>query len=351
MKLHRLPLFAVAVAAAIAQLHAQTTVATDPVGFVTVGVAAGDGTTKKNTLFSLPLLEVDPSLAGQTSGVITSVTSNTISNANAGWTAGDLTKAASPNLIMITSGTAKGRMFLIASSPANNTATTLTVSTVDAQIDLTTLGIVAGTDTYKIFACDTLGSFFGTPASSGVLGGANVKSADSVVIVMNGISSTYFYNTLLNRWTKSAFGNPDATNTPLLPYYGIQYQRLGSSALSFVITGSVPTIERRVAIKSNGTTLLSQYWPVESTLSGLGLQNMSGWRSASQAKDADTVALISGGTSSVYWYTGSNWKKNAFGNPISDGVVVPIGTSIQISRKSGDLTGSTTLSQLVPYSL
>ncbi len=332
------------------QAQTNTTATTDPVGFVTVNVTAGDGTTKKNTLFSLPLLEVDSSLAGQSAGIITGVSSNTISNSNAGWTAGALSAAATPYLIQITSGSAKGRMFLISSATAN-TSTTVTVSATDASVDLTALGIVIGTDTYRIFSCDTLGSFFGTPASSGILGGANIKAADSVAVVLNGVSSTYYYNTSLNRWTKSAFGNPDATNTPLLPYYGIQYQRLGNTPLSFVITGAVPTIDRKVAVKNNGVTILSQYWPVESTLSALGLQNMSGWKSAAAAKDADTVTLISSGTSSIYWFNGTNWKKNAFGSPISDGVVIPVGTSIQISRKSGDTTGSTMLTQLVPYSL
>ncbi len=341
---------------AISGLHAQTTATTDPVGFVTVNVIAGTGVAKKSTLFSLPLLETDSALAGQVSGVITGVTANTISNSNAGWTAGALSQAATPYLIMITSGTAKGRMFLI-SSTAANTATTVTVSGTDtAQVsDLTTLGIVVGTDTYRIFSCDTLASFFGTPAQSGVLGGANTKNADTVLITVNGTASIYYYDTAKGRWTKSAFGSPDASNTPLLPYYGLEYQRLGDTALSFVVTGAVPTTQRQVSIKNSGSTVLSQYWPVESTLSTIGIpsgfQNpATDWTSGANAKVADTVLIKTAGTTSTYYYDGTNWRKSAFGSPISDSVVIPVGSSVEISKR-GSATGYATLTQAVPYTL
>jgi len=87
MKLYRFPLCAAVALAVVSPLNAQTTATTDPVGFVTVGITAGTGSAKKNTLFSVPLLEAE-SISGQVSGVITGVSSNSISNTNAGWTAG-----------------------------------------------------------------------------------------------------------------------------------------------------------------------------------------------------------------------------------------------------------------------
>ena len=36
-----------------------TTATTEPVGFVTVGITAGTGTAKRNTLFSVPLMETE----------------------------------------------------------------------------------------------------------------------------------------------------------------------------------------------------------------------------------------------------------------------------------------------------
>lgn len=340
--------------------QAQETATTDPVGFVTVGITAGTGTAKRNTLFSVPLLETE-SIIGQVAGTITGVTANTISNSNAGWEPGALSNPSTPYLLQITSGVAEGRMFLISSGSATagsiggaaNTTTTVMVSSIDsAQTDLTTLGIVAGTDTYKIYACDTLSSFFGTPSSSGVLGGANVNSADSITIVLNGSASTYWYNTAVtpNRWSRSGPGSVDSSNVALLPNYGIQYGRLGNTALSFTITGQVPTVAREVSIKNSGTTLLSQYWPVSSTLASLGLQALPNWTAGSTAATSDTVILTSGGSASTYFNNGTNWLRVAPGSPVSDTTEIPIGSSIQIGQK-GSEAGYTTLTQQVPYNL
>ena len=342
--------------AALAQQPATAT--TDPVGFVTVGIAAGTGTAKKTTLFSLPLLETE-SINGQVAGTITGVTANTISNANANWTPGQLSQPATPYLIQITSGAAVGRMFLISASAATagaiagtaNTATTVTVSSIDTtQVNLSNLGIVTGTDTYRIYPCDTLGSFFGTPESTGIRGGTNAANADTVVLVVNGISDTYFFNTANKSWARVAFGSPASGNVPLLPYYGLLYARLADTPLSFVITGNVPTKRRTVSIKNSGTILLAQYWPANSTLASLGLNNIPGWRSGANASLADTVVLTSNGAASTYFHDGVNWKRVAFGNPPSNDSPIPLGSTVMITRK-GTEAGFGNLSQNPPYDL
>lgn len=340
--------------------NGQTTATTDPVGYVTVGITAGTGTTKRNTLFSVPLMETEE-ITGQVAGTITGVTANTISNSNAGWTPGELSQPATPYLMQITSGAAEGRLFLVSSSAGTggavagtaNTATTVTVSSLDAaQVNLTTLGIVAGTDTYKIYACDTLSSFFGTPETTGIVGGSSTSSADTVAVVLNGAVQTYWYNTAAtpNRWSRVGPGSPDSSNVALVPNYGVQYGRIGSSALSFVVTGQVPTISREVEVKNSGTTLLSSFWPVESTLSQLGLQALPGWVAAATAAASDTVVLTSGGTASTYWYNGTNWRRVGPGSPISDTTVINLGTAIQVGKK-GTTAGYTALNQAVPYDL
>jgi len=349
-----------ALSLAVPTVSAQETATTDPVGFVTVGVAAGTGSAKRNTLFSLPLLETE-SITGQVAGTITGVTANSISNSNAGWTAGALSNPATPYLIMITSGPAEGRMFLIASSSnaggaivgTANTANTVTVSSVDsAQVDLTSLGIRTGTDTYRIFPCDTLSSFFGTPASTGIQGGNLAANADVITVVFNGSSANYFYNTGVtpNRWSRVAFGSPDSSNVPLLPYYGVQYARLPASPLSFVITGSVPTKARVVGVKNSGTTLLAQYWPADSTLQSLGLNTLAGWLSGPNASLADTVVLTSGGSANSFFYDGTNWRRVGFGNPLANSTVIGVGTTVQIVRK-GVTSGFGSLTQNPPYTL
>jgi len=334
----------------------EATATTDPVGFVTVGISAGTGTAKRNTLFSVPLLEAE-SIQGQSAGTITGITASSISNSNAGWAPGALSQPESPYLIQITSGAAEGRMFLIASSAATggalpgtaNSATTVSISSADtAQVDLTTLGIVAGTDTYKIYACDTLSSFFGTPATTGVLGGANVATADSVVAVVNGTASSFFYSTTNNRWSRAVLGTPDASNVALVPYSGVQYSRLPSTPLSFVVTGAVPTVPRQMAVKNSGTTLISQFWPTDSTLSTSNLHTVV--NSGASAAVADTVVLTSGGNVTTYFFDGTNWRRVVLGSPIADTTPIPVGTTVQIVRK-GDAGGFTLLSQPVPYNL
>lgn len=362
MKTLRLPLAALTASAlALSAMPSQaTTATTDPVGFVTVEIAAGTGTAKRNTLFSIPLQETD-SITGQAAGIITAVTANTLSNANAGWAPGELSHPATPYLIQVTSGAATGRMFLIASSAttggaiagAANTASTVTVSSLDtAQVDLTALGIQAGTDTYKIYACDTLSSFFGAPATTGIAGGASSADADTVTIVLNGTPATFWYNTSVNpqRWSRVGPGSPDASNVALLPNYGVQYGRLPATPLSFVITGQVPTVDRSVAIKNSGATVLSQYWPVESTLASLGLQSLPGWLSGASAAVADTVVVTSGGSATTFYYDGSDWRRVGPGSPISNTNVIGIGTSLRIDKK-GNAAGFSALNQEVPYNL
>ena len=333
-----------------------TTATTAPVGFVTVGITAGTGSVKKNTLFSVPLMETEE-INGQVAGTITGVTANTISNSNAGWTPGALSQPATPFLIQITSGAAVGRLFLISSSANTggaiagtaNTGTTATVSSIDAaQVDLTTLGISVGSDTYKIFACDTLSSFFGTPATSGVQGGTSASNADTIVVVVNGATSTYFYNTNSVRWSRVFTGSPDASNVPLLPYFGIQYSRLANTALSFVVTGAVPVENRQVAIKNSGTTLLSQFWPVDSTLQSSGLSTVV--TAGATASVADTIVLTANGAALTYFYDGTNWRRVFTGSPIANTTAIPVGTTVQVVRK-GSTAGFSTLTQSVPYSL
>jgi hypothetical protein len=347
-------------AAPVALAQEPATATTDPVGFVTVGVAGGTGTAKRNTLFSLPLLETE-SIDGQVAGTITGVTANTISNASANWTPGQLSQPSAPYLIQITSGVAEGRMFLISSSVATagailgeaNTATTVTVSSIDAtQVNLSNLGIETGTDTYRIYPCDTLGSFFGTPQSTGVQGGTSAATADTVTIVVNGAAANYFYNTGVtpNRWSRVAFGSPASDNVPLLPYYGVQYARLPATPLSFVITGSVPTKARTVAVKNSGITLLAQYWPANSTLSSLGLDKLPQWQSGASASVADTIVLTSGGVVNSYFFDGTNWRRVAFLNPVSNDVEVGVGSTIMINKK-GTTAGYGSLTQAPPYNL
>lgn len=343
-----------ALAVPLSESPAQTA-STVPVGVVHTSIPAGTGSVKKTSLISLPLLET-ATLNGKSVGRFSGVTSTTFSDSSAGWTPGELSTVAEPKLLLITSGAAEGHMFLISTAPASqNTATTATISTADSTVvDLTSLGILTGAsgDTYRILNCDTLASLFGTPETTGVLGGTSANTADSVIIVVNGSASTYYYKSdaTPNRWTKVAPGNPDASATPVLPYYGIQYSRLGSSSIELTVTGDIPANPKKTFVKNSGTTFLAQYWPVDSTLASTGISSLQGWVSGTSTTVADTVIITSNGSASTYWFDGTNWRKAAPGNPISNTTVIPTCSTISMVKK-GSASGYSILGQSLPYTL
>jgi hypothetical protein len=323
------------------------TATTDTVGFVTLNITTGTGSVRKSTLISAPLLDT-ASINGSVTGNITGVTATTMTCSTANWTAGALSQAAAPYLIQITSGNATGHMFLI-STTTPNTSTTVTVNSDDQKTtpSLTALGIAAGA-AFKIIPCDTLSSFFGTPASTGFQGGTSAASADNVVMVVNGISSTYYYNTSLNRWAKNAIGNPDSSNVPIRPYAGMEYRRLSTAPLAFTVTGSVPSISRKTYIKNSGVTLLARYWPQDTTLSASGLKtNLASIWTTGTATTGDTVTITSNGTSNTYYHNGTNWV-HSLSNANSDAVVISSGSSLMINQR-GAAASSTILTETSPY--
>lgn len=346
--------------AAVMAGNAQT-VSSEPVGYVTVKIIAGTGTAKKLSYVSLPLLEKDLPITGKTRGTLTGVTSTTLIDSTAGWTAGALSAPATPYLIAITSGTASGRIFHIASnattggavgaSASANTATSVTISTLDTGSgisDLVAAGVAAG-DSYEIYGCDTLSSALGSPSPTGVLSGSSATVADSVVIVANGTASTYFHNG--TRWTRVFAGNPDASNVPLLPNHGFSYSRIGATDITLTPIGSVPTLARKVQIKNAGLTLLSTYYPADTTLASLGLQSTPGWTGNASSALADKVVLVSStGSASTYWYNGTGWRRVFAGNPAADSTVIPVGAMVYIN-KVGATAGFSTFTQALPYTL
>ncbi|PTX93479.1 TIGR02597 family protein [Spartobacteria bacterium LR76] len=329
--------------------------ATIPSGMVSISIPAGTGAVKKTSLISLPLLET-AALDGKSVGRFTGVTSTTFSDTSADWTPGELSNVAEPKLLLITSGAAEGYIFLISTAATSqNTATSATISADDSVVaDLTSLGIRTGEsgDTYRILNCDTLASLFGTPETSGVLGGTSPTTADSIILVVNGITSTYYYKTDVtpNRWTKLAWGNPDASNTPVPPYYGIQYGRLGSTSIGLTVRGDIPSNPRKAFVKNSGTTFLAQFWPVDSTLGSTAISSLPGWFSGPSPNTADTVIITSNGVTSTFWFDGTNWRKLAFGSPISDTALIPVGSTLSLVKK-GTVPGSSMLSQNLPYTL
>lgn len=307
---------------------------TDPVGFITLNITPSpNGTTRALTLLSAPLLsnatkadQVTP-IDGASVGALTSFSSNTLVNAAAAWTAGELSQAATPKVLKILSGAAEGRTFLLSSTVAN-TATTVTLDATETT-NLTTIGLAAG-DRYQIYDCDTLASFFGDAA--GIVKNNNPDLADQILVLIGGTWNTYFYHTTNNRWTRRAFGSPNATNQALKPEVGLIFSRIGSQTLALNITGSVSMTKRSDPIRGTGLTMLGSNWPVDATLMDSGIQSTPGWTSNSNVNLADQVMLLIGGTWNTYWFDGTNWKRRAFGSPVSNTQVIAAGSAVLVSK-------------------
>lgn len=322
-------------------------VVTDPVGFIQVATNPGTGSARALTVLSFPLLNTT-NVTGASSGKIDAVSANTLTCSAANWAAGELSQATKPKLIRITSGAAVGRTFLISTS-ATNTSITLTLASSETT-DLTTLGIVTGTngDSFKIYDCATLGSLFGTPATFAFVGNANPDLADNVLLLISGTWSTFYYNTTLNRWTRRSFGNPDATNQAVKPDTAILFSSIGTSSLTLVATGTVPTTSIKNVISKSGLTFLGNNWPTDVTLFNSGIQSIPGWQANANVNNADQVLLLVNGTWSTFYWDGTNWRRRSFGNPVSNTQLIPAGAGIILSKVSATASDSL-LTQTPPY--
>lgn len=324
-------------------------VTTVPVGAVTTTIAAGTGSSRTVTVLSFPLIDT-PLAAGQVVGKITGVSTNSLTNTNASWTAGALSVAASPYLIQITSGTAKGRTFLVSTSNAN-TSDTLTIDSEESGlVDLTTLGIVTGSsgDGYRLIPCDTLSSILGTPATTGVQGGTTSATSDIALILVSGGWRQYYYNTTSNTWLRVTF-NTNADNLPIRPDSVVIYNRLAATTMALTLIGTVPNSDRKAIVRNSGITTAATFWPVDATLLSSNIHLMSGWVSSTNSSVADTVMMLVSGGWRQYYYDGTNWKRVTF-NTISDSVAMSAASGVIINKR-GSGSGATVLAQTTPYTL
>jgi hypothetical protein len=325
---------------------AQTQAASVPSGYFTLNIAAGTAGSRTLSTISLPMLSV-ASAGGQMVGQVTGLTANTISNANGNWSAGQLSQAATPYLVQFTSGAATGRTFLISSSAAN-TATTLTIDSSDAATtDLTTIGAVAGTDTYQIIAAKTLSSLFGTPDTTGIQGGTLATSADQVQIYNGAAWLSYYYNTAAPGWMR--VGPPIASpNVVIRPETAMIYSRAATSPLSLMISGVVPRVNRQTLVSNAGLTFLAHDWPAGLTLAGSNIQNIPGWSQGAQSV-ADVVQMYDGAAWLQYYHNGTNWVRIGSGDD-SDAVTIPAGSAVILEKKNSS-SGQNVLAQPLPYTL
>jgi hypothetical protein len=318
---------------------------TIPVGAVEMKIAPGTGGAKVLNALAAPLLS-QTIITGRSQGLITGLTTNTLTSVGAGWTPGALATAANPHLVRILTGSAAGHTFLIGA----NTADTLTLHGTDAAlVDLTTLGIITSgpnPDRFQILPCDTLLSLLGTPGTTDVFGGTSAAAADTVAVFSPHLGNhTYFYHTGSGQWVRNSFGFPPANDTPIRPETGLQYQRLKNTAIRQVYLGTVPHTQRRVFVRNSGGTLVSSGWPTNVNLSSSQITTIAGWVSNSSPSVADIVGL---GIMN-YFHDGTQWRRQSFGNPLAN-PPIHFSTSILLNKK-GTVPGHSVLQQNLPYIL
>jgi uncharacterized protein (TIGR02597 family) len=307
------------------RIQAQTEVATDPVGFTSVVVEAGD-----TSALSLPLNNPP-----DYHGVVSTLSSNTIQTAYAGWTANAYGPFnTNPHVIRFVSGASKGRQFKVVS----NTADTLTLNASNAN--LTTL--VAAGDQYQILPVATLQSLFG-PTAPALLVAADPELADNVLLRGSFGWLTYYNDG--TQWLRQGAGNASQNTVPILPEQGLLLVRRSNSPVQFLVTGVAPTTNLKTDLAADAVTSLGNRFPVNLNLTQLRLNEIAGWIANADPAAADTVLIRGSFGWLTYYYNGTGWVRQGGGSTTED-PVIPLGVSVLIARGAGV---NLTLDQAPPY--
>lgn len=306
-------------------VQAQTEVATDPVGFTAVAVAAGDA-----TALSLPLNN-----RPDYHGAVSALSSTTIQTAYANWAANAYGPfKTNPHVVRFLTGASKGRQFKVISHSVD--ALTLDAS----NADLTAL--IATGDQYQVLRVATLQSLFGATAPA-LLVAANPENADNVLLRGSFGWLTYYNDG--TRWLRQGAGNTSQNTVPILPEQGLLLVRRSNSPLGFMVKGTAPTTNLKTDLPADNVTFLANRFPVNSSLTKLGVDDIPGWKANGNPAAADTVLI--GGSSGwiTYFFNGSTWLKQGGGSTSQD-PPIPYGASVLIVREAGV---NLTLDQPVPY--
>jgi len=330
------PLLLLTLLAAATAAQATDTAYTAPVGGMTVNIAAGTPSAPSTTTFAIPLLD-EPAATGATRGAVSSFTASTITVSDAGWTSGALVLTGYPYAVRITSGSAAG----LTLSVTSNTADTLTIS----GADLTTAGLAAG-DKFRLIPVDTLNTFFG---ASTLLGGTTPDAAD-IVTLSSSSQSSFYYNTSLGRWVRTAGSTADRGNTPIPVDSAISITRK-SSQMTLTLLGRVPESRAMIAVGNAGSTFTHTGFPTDVTLGSLAIQSkIPGWVSSVSPASADLLGVNSSGVWIYYFHNGTNWQRTSGSAANRDTISIPAGAAVKIFRV-GVAGGTSYFTRDLPYSL
>jgi len=316
------------------------TATTVPVGFMTYPLTNG-----VTSAIGIPLLDTPVF-----SGVISAASATTITATGVSWSNNQFASPGSPYFVTIKTGAQAGRTLLVTA----NTASSVTIDVEDTPLDSAGFAVVSSSDAFDLFPGETLGSLFGTVATSGVLpsgiqGGASAFSADGVQVYNGTRFVTYFFNTTLGNWVMINGGSTNQNGFVLYPDEGLLILRRGPST-TLTVLGRVPSTALLTKLPGGTGNAVAIRFPTDTTLGGLNFTGPGVWITGANAFLADTIGLFNGTRWVSYFKNGgAQWIQVNGNGTDQSGVVIPAGGVIQVLKR-GSATGSASFyTQALPY--
>ena len=299
----------------------------EPVGCVRVTIPAPAPGESNRKVLGVPFNR--PSLYRAS---LVSAAGTTLKCGSLGWQSGQFVQA--PHFLKIRSGTNQGRYFSI----TGNTLDSVTVNATGFTF--------AAKDAFEIFPAQTLGSLFGTTSSTVALRSGTLEAQADLVRLRSGPTwITYFFNG--TQW-RTPGSTASQNNTLIQPEQGILLVCGGTSAVSLSLLGNISITPEMSAVPGSGEALLSPRFPVQTTLSALNLQSLTGWIKGATASLSDHVMKWNGASWNIYYHTGARWQM-AGSNDSQDSASIVPGESLLIHRKDGSTGASVAAKSLVPF--
>jgi len=309
------------------------TVATNPVGFISITVKGG-------TLAQPSVNLVSPTLTNPIAyqGIVASVSGTTINITGANFTADQFDGANGQFYVEVFSATQAGVLADISATGTSSVTTTQDIS-----------GLITAGESIAIRQHITINQFLGATNTYGLLGSnSDATTADNVYVYSGSSSNTYWYYTGTPGTVPSDAGWYDLGFSPagsvtIAPSEGVLIQRRGTGDVTITSTGAVKTGNTLFPV-AHGISVLGTVSAQGLTLATSGLYNGNAGitGSASDATTSDQVYIYSGNTSNQYWYytgtpgvvpTDAGWYDLSF---TSAGTVsLPAGASFVVNRING----------------
>jgi uncharacterized protein (TIGR02597 family) len=340
----RTPIFTASVALLLSMLPATgySQANTPPVGVIVYNLIGGTTTPVGVPFFGKAAF----------SGRVSAVTTNTLSTADATWTAGEFAQAGVPYFALMLSGGQTGRSFLITTNAANSV--TLQVGGTTLAGDATTPDFsVAVGDRFEIFPGDTLASLFGDGSLTNPVSlqkGNSPFSAD-LVQIFNGVKwISYFFHSTNNFWVSTAALGTNQNDVVLNPDVGLLIARRGPTT-TFAIPGRAPVTSLVTRIIGGSTNSVATRFPTDTTLGALNFSGPGTWVASDVPASADRVNLYNGVKWVPYYQTatGSIWKQIDGDGSDQGGKVIPAGSAVLIQKQGGAADSASFFSQALPY--